>query len=98
MSLITKPIKPTAPMPRTLIFIDSHSSSLSGFEASFKVLAACCSHDLNPILTALTRFHLGIINVTVIFKSFTPVLHHIKHGRQEAKFSLLVALSPQVKP
>ena len=71
MSLMTKPIKPTAPMPRTVIFTDSHSSVLSGLEASFKVLAACCSHDLIPILTAHSRFHLGIINVTVMFKFLT---------------------------
>jgi hypothetical protein len=48
-----------------LIFIDSHSSSLPGFIANFKVLAACDSQDPIPILIATPRFHLSIINVTV---------------------------------
>jgi len=38
-SLITNPTNPTAPMPKKLIFIDSQSSVLPGFVASFKVLA-----------------------------------------------------------
>ncbi len=40
MSRMTKPIKPTAPMPSRLIFMDSQSSVLSGFCESFRVLAA----------------------------------------------------------
>jgi len=40
ISFITKPIKPTTAMPKALIFMDSHSSSLSGLDASFRVLAA----------------------------------------------------------
>jgi len=64
---MTNPMSPITPIPRKDIFIESHSSSLSGFEASFRVLAACDSHERIPILTAHTRFQLGIINVTVIF-------------------------------
>jgi hypothetical protein len=39
-NFIKKPINPTAPMPSKLIFMESQSSSLPGFVASFKVLAA----------------------------------------------------------
>ena len=67
---MTKPIRPITPMPRALIFMDSQSSSLSGLDASFSVLAAWVNQDLIPILTAHSRFHLGIINVTVIFAIF----------------------------
>jgi hypothetical protein len=35
MILITKPIVPTAAMPRKQIFIDCHSSDLPGFVANF---------------------------------------------------------------
>jgi hypothetical protein len=55
-SLITNPIKPTAPMPRMLIFIDSQSSSLPGFTANFKVLPACVSQDFIPIFIAHQDF------------------------------------------
>jgi hypothetical protein len=37
---MTKPISPTADMPKTHILIDSQSSLLPGFVASFNVLAA----------------------------------------------------------
>ena len=47
--------------------MDSQSSSLSGFDASFMVLAAWDSHDFIPIVTAHKRFQLAIINVTVEF-------------------------------
>jgi hypothetical protein len=65
--LITKPTKPTKPMPKRLIFMESQSSSLPGFVASFNVLAACISQDFIPIFTAHSRFHYSIINVTVSF-------------------------------
>lgn len=48
-----KPTKPTAPMPRRLIFMESQSSSLPGFVASFMVLAACVSHDRMPMIYPL---------------------------------------------
>jgi len=38
-SLMMNPIKPIAPMPRKQIFIDSQSSLVPGFTASFNVLA-----------------------------------------------------------
>jgi hypothetical protein len=38
-NLIRKPTKPITPMPRKHIFIDSQSSLLPGFTASFRVLA-----------------------------------------------------------
>ena len=38
-------------MPRTLIFMESQSSSRPGLVASFKVLAAWDSHDRKPMLT-----------------------------------------------
>jgi hypothetical protein len=38
-SLITKPTSPTAPMPKRQILIDSQSSLLPGFVASFIVFA-----------------------------------------------------------
>jgi hypothetical protein len=53
-------------MPKTLILIESHSSSRPGLTASFNVLAACVSQDLIPIFTAHSRFHLAIINVTEV--------------------------------
>jgi hypothetical protein len=37
---ITNPTKPIAPMPSKLILIESQSSSLPGFVASFSVLPA----------------------------------------------------------
>jgi hypothetical protein len=37
---MTNPINPTAEIPNTQILIDSHSSLLPGFVASFNVLAA----------------------------------------------------------
>ncbi len=55
-------------MPKRLIFIESHSSSLLGLEANFKVLAACVSQDFIPIFTAHSRFHYSIINITVSFR------------------------------
>jgi hypothetical protein len=62
-----KPIKPTAPMPKMLIFMDSQSSSLPGFTANFMALAACNSQDLIPIFYhAHSRFQYSIIKVTVI--------------------------------
>ncbi len=63
--MMTKPIKPIAPIPSMLIFMDSQSSSLSGFDDSFKVFAACDSQSRIPILTAQLGFHLAIINVAV---------------------------------
>ena len=60
-----KPIIPTAPIPSRLIFMDSHSSSLSGFTDSFSVLPAWVSQDFTPILIAKPRFHHSIINVAV---------------------------------
>ena len=50
-NLIRNPTTPITLMPRTLILIESQSSSRPGFVASFKVLAACDSHDRKPILT-----------------------------------------------
>ncbi len=38
-SLMTKPISPTAPIPKRQILIDSQSSLLPGLTASFSVLA-----------------------------------------------------------
>jgi hypothetical protein len=64
-SLITKPIRPTTPMPRRLIFIDNQSSSRPGLTANFKVLEACVSQDFIPILIAHPRFHLTIINIAI---------------------------------
>ena len=55
-SLIRKPISPTAPMASKLIFMESQSSSLPGFVASFKVLAAWDSHDRMPMFTADEHF------------------------------------------
>ena len=49
MMRMTKPIKPTAPMPRRLIFMESQTSSLPGFVASLIVLAACVSQDRMPM-------------------------------------------------
>jgi hypothetical protein len=43
-----KPIPPIAIMPRTHIFIDSHSSVLPGFVASFSNLDDDCKNDLSP--------------------------------------------------
>ncbi len=43
-----KPIAPMAAIPRMQIFIDSHSSSLPGFLASFSILAAELKNDLMP--------------------------------------------------
>jgi hypothetical protein len=65
--LITKPINPTAPMPKRVTFIESQSSSLPGFTDSLSILAACCSQDFTPICIAHTRFHYSIINVAVTF-------------------------------
>jgi hypothetical protein len=66
-NLMTKPIKPTAPMPKMLIFTESQSSSLSGLEASFSVLDACVSQDFIPIFTAHSTFHYSIIKVALSF-------------------------------
>lgn len=52
-------------MPKRLILIESQSSSLSGFTASFRVLAACVNQDFMLILIAHSRFHYSIINITV---------------------------------
>jgi len=49
-SLMINPIIPIAPMPRMHIFIDSQSSLLPGFVASFSVFAHCARNDLNPIV------------------------------------------------
>jgi hypothetical protein len=57
ISLIKNPIKPTAPIPKKLIFTESQSSSRPGLTASFNVLAACDIQDFMPIFTAHSRFH-----------------------------------------
>ena len=55
-------------MPRKLILIDSHNSSFPGFVASFSVRAHWVRNDFMPMFTAHSRFHFGIIKVTVGFR------------------------------
>jgi hypothetical protein len=54
-SFITNPIRPTAPIPNKLIFIDCQSSVLPGLTANFNVLAHWDKNDRAPIFTALKR-------------------------------------------
>jgi hypothetical protein len=81
--------------------MDSHSSSLSGFWDSFKVLAACSSHDRIPILTAHSRFHLGIINVTVTVEisiiCFLPLFERQKVFLGRRYFSYVKATACRTK-
>ena len=48
MSLIKKPIPPMAMVPKKQIFIESQSSVLPGFVASFSNLDADIKNDLSP--------------------------------------------------
>jgi hypothetical protein len=48
MSLIMKPIPPMATVPKKHIFIESQSSVLPGFVASFSNLDADIKNDFSP--------------------------------------------------
>jgi hypothetical protein len=48
MSWIRKPIPPITMMPKKHIFIESQSSVLPGFVASFSNLDADAKNDFNP--------------------------------------------------
>jgi hypothetical protein len=56
-SLITKPTNPTAPIPNKLILIESQSSSLPGFVASFSVFEAWDNHDRRSIFARTQDFN-----------------------------------------
>jgi hypothetical protein len=55
INLIINPIIPMTMTPKKQILIDSHSSSLPGFTASFISLRAELKNDLKPIVAQPSR-------------------------------------------